>query len=878
MFTIGFILADSFDLATKFFETTRIGIYHSTVDGRLLRVNRAAAAQVGYASPQELIDAIQNIGQQIFVDPTERHAFIAQLLEKGRVDDFTYRIRCRDGSIKWMKESAIAVPGDEGTPSTILGSAVDVSDLMAAQEALSVEKRKYDEFFAAIPLGVYRTTPDGHQLRANPALVKLNGYDSEAEMLASVHDISKEWYVDPSRRTEFKERLERDGTVEDFESEIYRHKTRERIWIAETARVVRDAEGTTLYYEGTVQEVTSRKHSEEILRRNTALLEAMPDMIFGVDSTGRFTSFSGAKESKPLLPPEQFLGSSLEDSLPPEIAAIAREYLAITLETGDISVFEYSYTIDGKDQHFEARMAQSSPLDVLCLVRDITDRKMLEAERARQKEFVDAIFDTIPGLFVVFTPDGRFKKWSRRTEELTGYSSAEFVNMHPAEFMAEEDRKGAGRGIALAMEKGESTVELKLRRKDGVEIPYVFYARREILDGEVCLVGSALDISDLKDAEKALLESEARFRKIFERTDAIAVQGYDRDRRAIYWNKASETLFGYEASAALGQTMDDLILLDESRGAMVYAFSQWFDGGSAPPSTEVLLRRADGSPVPVFSSHVLIGDRRREPQVYCILVDLSELKRIEAQLEQAKVSAEAASKAKSEFLANMSHELRTPLNAVIGFAELMHANVFGEMPEKYQEYTELISKSGRHLLETINQILDLAKIEAGRMELDKEYLSLTGLARQVLELLQFSAVERDIQIVDAMEELPQIDGDPIRVKQALFNVIGNAVKFTKLGEVRLQTRLRETSVEIIVTDTGVGMDAKELALALEPFGRARERAYVRRLEGTGLGLSLTSQIMQLHGGTLSVTSEKFTGTSVRLRFPLPPGGSADTAL
>jgi len=239
----------------------------------------------------------------------------------------------------------------------------------------------------------------------------------------------------------------------------------------------------------------------------------------------------------------------------------------------------------------------------------------------------------------------------------------------------------------------------------------------------------------------------------------------------------------------------------------------------------------------------------------------------EEQLKQAKAMAEAASHTKSMFLANMSHELRTPLNAIIGFSQMMSQQMLGELPPAYLEYAKLIDTSGHHLLETINQILDLSKIEAGMMELEEEEIYMGDQVEDVITLLKHAAESKSVTLLNHTHELHAMWVDPIRIKQALFNVIGNAIKFTEHGEVIITSRCDEKGHRIIVTDTGIGMSEDELKIALEPFGQAQSHAYTRRIEGTGLGLSLTQHIMHLHGGELRVHSTQGVGTEVILFFP-----------
>ncbi len=240
-----------------------------------------------------------------------------------------------------------------------------------------------------------------------------------------------------------------------------------------------------------------------------------------------------------------------------------------------------------------------------------------------------------------------------------------------------------------------------------------------------------------------------------------------------------------------------------------------------------------------------------------------------AAMHKAKEEAEQASRSKSEFLANMSHELRTPLNAVIGFAELMRSEAFGALGDRYLDYVTDIHRSGAHLLAIINDLLDLAKIDAGHMELHEEAIDLASVCRAAVMINQPRALEAQIEI--DLSELPKgaaIWADERLIKQALLNLLSNAVKFShKGGRVRLAVSdVTEGPVEISVADKGIGMRCEDIPRVLKPFIQV-DGSLQRRYEGTGLGLPLTKSIVELHGGELVIDSALGVGTAVTIRLP-----------
>lgn len=249
------------------FEHGSVGVFKATPEGRLLAVNCALARLLGFRNPAQMLAEVSDLGREVHVSAERRAELVRKIVTDKRIEDEIAQVRRRDGATLWVKQSARQVEDEAGRPLYFLGTLVDVTAEVEALEALGIAERGYREIFEHAREGIYHSTLDGRQLRANPALVRLNGYDSEAELLAAVGDIATEWYVDPGRRAEFAHLMERDGKVEAFISEIYRHKSRERIWVEENARLVRDEAGRPLYYEGTVQDITDRKAAEAELWR-----------------------------------------------------------------------------------------------------------------------------------------------------------------------------------------------------------------------------------------------------------------------------------------------------------------------------------------------------------------------------------------------------------------------------------------------------------------------------------------------------------------------------------------------------------------------------------------------------------------------------------
>ena len=275
--------------------------------------------------------------------------------------------------------------------------------------------------------------------------------------------------------------------------------------------------------------------------------------------------------------------------------------------------------------------------------------------------------------------------------------------------------------------------------------------------------------------------------------------------------------------------------------------------------------------------------RRNEEQLQQAVTGLErsqdQLAELARKYEAEKVKAEGANRAKSEFLANMSHELRTPLNAINGFSEIMIAQMFGPLgDDRYKEYAQDINNSGQHLLALINDILDMSKIEAGKMKLKFEPMNLADVAQDAVRLVLNRAETAGLNLKIDFPHLPEIEADCRAVKQILLNLLSNAIKFTPRGgriTVRAEARqdILGERVRISVSDTGIGIAPDDLQRLAKPFEQV-ENQHAKSQQGTGLGLALTKSLLEMHDGTLEIESVLGAGATVSFSLPIHRGSGA----
>jgi PAS domain S-box-containing protein len=349
-----------------------------------------------------------------------------------------------------------------------------------------------------------------------------------------------------------------------------------------------------------------------------------------------------------------------------------------------------------------------------------------------------------------------------------------------------------------------------------------------------------------------------------------AMLAIDADGKIIAWNEPARTLFAERAQAAADGALLSLFVDGEARLGRRLEEAR---AGAVVKNHEAQIVLGTGALVDVEATLAPIHDERGGIAcVSLILRDTSQRKSAERQLYEAMELAQAANRAKADFLARMSHELRTPLNAIIGFTEVMRAELFGAMGvTRYKDYVEHVHSSGTYLLSLINQILDFSALEARKLTLALGHVDIAALLGECCGLMEELASRNGVTLACEPElGLPAIEADRNRLRQIILNLLSNAVKFTEPGgRVLVRASADGTALTIAVADTGIGMSEAEVKVAAQPFARI-DKPLVRSREGTGLGLTIVQELVQLHGGSIAIDSRPGSGTTVTVRLPLDP--------
>lgn len=468
------------------------------------------------------------------------------------------------------------------------------------------------------------------------------------------------------------------------------------------------------------------------------------------------------------------------------------------------------------------------------------------------------------------------------------------VNQRALEFFAKERADVIGESVEKLFEKDDArrirqSLLACMEKKSAVTVPSlpgfpgsfqvpgfwinpIFDDNEEIIWLDIIAQPSAIDSSIIeRERDDALL----LLTSIFDVSE-VGILVFDRNRRIVKVNDSFERIFGWNRKDMLGKDFVEFITSDEREIAQEN-YKVFLSTGDRN-SGEVKILCKDGSiSNSIYTTATLDLSHGRRFQV-TTLVDITKRKQLEFTLRLAKEQADAANQAKSAFLANMSHELRTPLNAIIGFSEMMIKETFGPLGnEKYNEYLSDVHLSAKHLLEIINEVLDMSKIEAGRAELDEQDVDLKSMISTVSRIVTSRSFVSDLKIQEDVEDhLPALRADPRLIRQILINLITNAVKYSLAGGTITITAQEDAlgQIEVAVSDQGVGIPSDRIQEAMEPFGQIHDPTTASVFQGTGLGLPLAKAMVELHDGMLTLDSEEGEGTTVTITFPKERVGGA----
>jgi PAS domain S-box-containing protein len=505
-----------------------------------------------------------------------------------------------------------------------------------------------------------------------------------------------------------------------------------------------------------------------------------------------------------------------------------------------------------------------------------------------------------PLAVVAFNLRGEVSVWNHRAEQMFGWKAEEALGQAlwkdsaAPPFLLDPHMQDKSQGEGELPGKDGQLVEVRvwterIRDVKGVEGRLAFI---EDITFHRAVQREHVELMAREEEARTQALLERRFRELLEAAPDAIIEA-NAEGRIVLLNPVTEKMFGYSSEELIGQPVE-MLIPDELRGKHVSNRAQYRDRPSSRPmGTGLALygRRKDGTqfPVEISLSPVKSEDGFR---VTAIIRDVSDRKQIEEQmrairekfaaelsatnqeLERRNREIERADRLKSEFLASMSHELRTPLHTIIGFSEILAEELEGPVNEKQRRFINHIHQDSLHLLELINDILDLSKIESGRLELRREIFQLDASVEEVRSSIQSQAEGKSIAVTTHIPAGISLTADRIRVRQILLNLLSNAVKFTPAGgNIRIDAIPRDGFAEISVTDTGIGIPTEEHESIFDKFYQVGATTKGVR-EGTGLGLAITKRLVEEHGGKIWVESQPGKGSRFSFTVPLTGGSMA----
>jgi PAS domain S-box-containing protein len=496
-------------------------------------------------------------------------------------------------------------------------------------------------------------------------------------------------------------------------------------------------------------------------------------------------------------------------------------------------------------------------------------------EAQERADLLRMVVDESPSVIILKDEQGRFLFGNRTLVELYGTTLENLVgkddgafnpNQEQVEFYRRNVQEILREGkTCIVMEDSTNTNTGKIHHYQSIKKP----VRRR--DGSQCLLILASDVTDLHDARTRAEASEQRLKYVLEAT-AEGIWDWRVGSSHLTNNARWCEMFGLPVDV-IEHSMEDFssLLLEEEREDVMAAVGACLQG-HGPYFHEHRMRRKDGSIIWVRDrGNVVEWNADGSPsRMVGSVVDITDIKQAQLELQRAKEVAEAASKAKSEFLATMSHEIRTPMNGVLGMVELLQIT---ELNKNQRHYTDIIAASGKHLLGVIEDILDFSKIEANKVELLEENFDLQVLIDEVVGLLHEQAAARQLYLTlhTDLQGQNSVKGDAHRLRQVLFNLIGNAIKFTQIGSVTVSACWRESAegrvfIEFRIKDTGIGIREDAQRRIFDAFTQ-EDGSTARRFGGTGLGLPIAARLVELMGGKLELTSQLGLGTLFHFTLP-----------
>ncbi|MDI3526910.1 MAG: hypothetical protein PWR03_1093 [Tenuifilum sp.] len=626
---------------------------------------------------------------------------------------------------------------------------------------------------------------------------------------------------------------------------------------------------------------------EDVQARNQALLEANPDLMFVFDRDGNFLDYN-AESGDMYAVPESFIGKKVDLVLPPDVAKLTHDKIKALYETNQMQIYDYQLVINGELRFFESRMVKYGQDKALAVVRDITERKNYEFKIKERESKYQELYDLLR-LLADTTPD---MIWAKDVEKrfifvnkaicrdlLNAKDTNEPIGKTDLFFALRERERHPENPEwhtfgELCMDSDEITMQemrpMQFEEFGNIKGKFVFLDvhKAPLLDKNgklIGVVGTARDITKYKEYERQLKLSEETYRGII---NSISEAVYIQDENGIFLdvNDTATKIYGFPREYFIGKSPEFLSAPGYNDLPKVAEYVKKAYNGE-PQQFEFWGIKHDGSHFPKVVS-VTPGKYFGRRCVIAVARDITERKKWENDLIEAKAKAEENDKLKSAFLANMSHEIRTPLNGILGFVQLMKDPKTNK--ESFNRYLDIIEKSGERLNDLLNGLIDLAKIESGQIEVKTRPVKIFDIYSYLYEFFKFEAEKKGLSLLPNCKIKNfdiLVETDPNLLQDSLVNILKNAVKYTDKGHIEIGCEILNGTLDFWVSDTGIGIPDEKKEAIFERFVRANED-YTNPYEGAGLGLSIAKVYVEKLGGQITLDSTIGIGSVFHVKIPV----------